>query len=211
MIWTVQNTEQIQAIGEIEHGSDRVVAIVGGAMVEQRLEISLKSRLRPHDYTQGQLFKPSAALGPFKNKIDLGFLLYMYEKPVWLALTAISVIRNKFAHKLDQTFRNGDDEFDTAMKHLALHEGVKFYPNPFIWSDTTERVRKPRTNRQIFLTNAKMALIYLMRDMQVHHPQSNQQVFPLEPKEPPLVPNPPLGSYVVQQNPQRRRAKPPTS
>ena len=37
MIWTVQNSQQLQAIGEIELGSDRVIGIVAGALVEQLL------------------------------------------------------------------------------------------------------------------------------------------------------------------------------
>jgi hypothetical protein len=75
MIWTVQNSQQLQAIGEIELGSDRVIGIVAGALVEQRLEISLKFRLNPHEHTLNQSFKPTGPLGPFKNKIDLDFLL----------------------------------------------------------------------------------------------------------------------------------------
>jgi hypothetical protein len=205
LIWTVQNTEQIQAIGEIEHGSDRVIGIVAGAMVEQRLEISLKWRLRLQEHTQNQLFKPTGPLGPFKNKIDLGFLLYMYEKPMWLALTGISEIRNKFAHRIEQTFSHGDEQFNAAMKHLILHEGVKFYPNPFLWNDTEERVRKPKTNKQIFVTNVKLALIALMRDMRVHDPQSNQITVP-PPPDKPVTLFTPSGSYLIHHRP--RKPKP---
>lgn len=211
MIWSVQNTEQIQAVGEIEHSrSDRVVGIVSSAMVEQRLEISLKHRLRSHEYTHKQLFKPSGPLGPFKNKIDLGFLLYMYEKSMWLALTGISQIRNKLAHRLDQTFSNGDEEFNQAIKHLTLHTGVRFYPNPFLWCDTEERLRKPTTNRQIFVTNVKLALIVLMRDMLVHLPHSNQPVIIVPPEEPvSLPPPPPTGSsYLVRRHPHKKRSTP---
>jgi hypothetical protein len=183
--------------------------IVSGAMVEQRLEISLKYRLRPHEYAQTQLFKPTGPLGAFKNKIDLGFLLYMYERPMWLALTSISIIRNKFAHRLDQSFSYGDEEFNSAMKHLVLHEGVIFYPNPFMWSDTKERVRKPRTNKQIFLTNAKLALVALMRDMLVHVPQSNEALVQMPREEPTPVPPsiPGGGSYLVKCHPPRRSLK----
>ncbi len=204
MIWSVQNSDQVQAVGEIEHGPDRVIGIVAGAMLEQRLEMSLKYRLRPHDYTQNRLFRPIGPLGAFKNKIDLGFMLYMYEKPMWLALTGISEIRNKFAHKLDQTFSHGDDDFNKAMKSLILHDGVKFYPNPFLWSDTTERLRKPKNNKQVFLANVKLALIALMRDMLVHMPQSNQAVITPVPDGPISLPSLPVGSsYLVN----RRRHK----
>jgi hypothetical protein len=210
MIWSVQNTEQIQAVGEIEHSrSERVIAIVCGAMVEQRLEIALKFRLHCHDHTQKQLFKPSGSLGPFKNKIDLGFLLYMYEKPLWLALTGICEIRNKFAHRLDQTFHGGDDQFKASLKHLILHEGVKFYPNPFMWSDTEERLRKPKNNREVFVTNVKLALVALMRDMLLHHPQSNESIIPKVPDGPISLPILPGGSsYLVQRRPARRRRPP---
>ena len=131
MIWTVQNSQQLQAIGEIELGSDRVIGIVAGALVEQRPEISLKFRLNPNEHTLNQSFKPTGPLSPFKNKIDLGFLLYMYNRRMWLALTSISQIRNKFAHKLEHTFASDDAEFLAAMKHLVLHEGVKFIPTHF--------------------------------------------------------------------------------
>jgi hypothetical protein len=209
MIWSIQKTEQIQAVGEIEHSnSDRVVAIVCGEMVEQRLEISLTYRLRPHEHAQKQLLKPTGPLGPFKNKIDLGFLLYMYDKPMWLALSSIAAIRNKFAHRLDQSFFHGDEEFNNAMKHLVLHQGVKFFPNPFIWSDTEERLRKPTTNKQIFLANTKLAFVVLMRDMLVHVPQSNEALVQM-PRDPPIVPPsiPGGASYMVQRRPRRRGAK----
>jgi hypothetical protein len=206
MIWSIQNTGQLNAIEEIDRTrSDRVVGIVCGAIVEQRLEISLKHRLCPHDHVQKRLFKPSGPLGAFKNKIDLGLLLYMYEKPLWLALTSICDIRNAFAHNLEQNFSNGDADFRAAMKHLKLHQGAKFYPNPFVWSDTTEKIRKPTTNRQIFTTNVKLVLIALLRDMLVHLPQSNQAVIPIMSDEPIELPTLPEGTGYV--GPIRRRKK----
>jgi hypothetical protein len=205
MIWTMNNSQQVQAIAEIEHSkSDRVVAIVSGAMVEQRLETSLRYRLRSHENRQEQLFKPTGPLGAFKNKIDLGFLLFMYEKPTWVALTSISQIRNKFAHQLEQSFDSGDDKFNQAMKGLSLHDGVKFYPNPVMWCDTEERLTKPKTNRQIFVANVKLALIALMRDTMVHTPESNQAVIPPIPDGPISLPTAPAGSgYIVRRRPRR--------
>ena len=183
MIWSVQNTEQIQAVGEIKHSkSDRAVAIVCGAIVEQRLELSLKWRLRPHDSTHKRLFKPSGPLGPFGNKVDLGFLLYMYDKPTWQALNSICQNRNKFAHNLSQSFSYPDKELEIAIRGLTLHEGVKFYPLPFSSKsgDTKEKIRKPTNNKQMFVRNVKLALIVLMRDFDAHAPQSNQTITPPE-------------------------------
>ena len=74
MIWSVQNTEQIQAVGEIEHSkSDRAVAIVCGAIVEQRLELSLKWRLRPHDFYPQATIQAERPLGAIRQQGGPGF------------------------------------------------------------------------------------------------------------------------------------------
>ena len=102
----------------------------------------------------------------------------MYDKAMWKALNGICLIRNAFAHNLSQTFLANDPEFVAAKKSLTLHEGIKFYPFPFGAGDTREKVRKPRSDRQIFVTNVKLALIALMRDYDAHAPHSNQTFSP---------------------------------
>jgi len=100
MVWSITSKDEESAILEIlETRSPRIVAIVGSAILERRLEQSLRSRLRRGD-TVNKLFKPTGALGSFAVKIDLGYVLHMYGKDEHAALTGISEIRNLFAHLL---------------------------------------------------------------------------------------------------------------
>jgi hypothetical protein len=120
------------------------------------------------------MFNPIGPLGPFANKIDLGYLLYMYDLRMKYALTAISRIRNHFAHHLSQSFSSTEKEFNKCLGRLTLHHGLKFYPNPLISSgDTDEKIRKAANNKQLFLINVRLALIFLMRDMHLHVPYGN--------------------------------------
>jgi hypothetical protein len=165
MVWSVQNLQQLLAIREIQDSkSPRVAAIVGAAFVEERLELALKSRMKPDEYRLSQFFGDHGALGNFGAKVDLGYLLQMYDDTMREAMQSIARIRNFFAHSLAHTFSSQDKDFKKAMGKLVLHEGLKFYPNPLLSDDfTDDKLRAPRSGREKFVTNVRVALIYLMR------------------------------------------------
>ena len=90
-------------IHEIEGGSPRAAAIVGGASVEEHLTKLLrwrmiKERIKSGIDLQDKVFHPSGPLGDFGNKLNLAYLLGFISKDAWKELDTIRLIRNKFAH-----------------------------------------------------------------------------------------------------------------
>lgn len=124
MVWSIQKEQQDKAVYEMaETRSPRIVAVVGGALLDQSLRHALEYRMRPDKDTRRKLFRENGPLGGLGNKIDLGYLLYMYDEQTHAALIGISQIRNLFAHHLDMTFEAVDKGMVKAQDKLTLHEG----------------------------------------------------------------------------------------
>jgi hypothetical protein len=91
MVWALLNPDQRDALSEIiKFDSDRVAAILGGAMLEDSLRKTLEHRLRPDKGMNDKLFKISGALGNLGPKIDVAYQLYMFEKPMRDAMYGIN-------------------------------------------------------------------------------------------------------------------------
>jgi hypothetical protein len=89
-----------RAMSEISSGSDRAVALVGGAILETTLTDTLKVFLHRKKKITDDLFRPSGACGAFATKIHLGFLIGLYGEDAHRELTIMKDIRNQFAHSL---------------------------------------------------------------------------------------------------------------
>jgi hypothetical protein len=83
------------------HDSNRAVAVVWPAIVENRLTDALRACMRPDDVVAKELFRPEGALGTFGQKIRLAYMLGLYEKDLKDDLIYLSKIRNAFAHRVD--------------------------------------------------------------------------------------------------------------
>jgi hypothetical protein len=180
MVWAIGNPAQNTALKELIHGqsSDRVVAIVGGAILEDALKEAMISRLRDtagHKVDMNEkLFRVGGPLGFFMPKIDLGYQLEMFEKPVRNAMYGIADIRNLFAHQLDMTFESANTKLADAAKKLRLHDGITHYPIPVWESQNSEYELEPiGTIREKFFVNLKLCLIWLFGDHNRHHPNCN--------------------------------------
>ena len=105
MAWPEGAPEGIHDIfQELLNGSDRAVAIVGGALVEELLTRALKYFLRPDATSMEELFSFSGPLGTFSAKIRMGYHLGCYGEEVRRDLDILRRIRNDFAHELQATF-----------------------------------------------------------------------------------------------------------
>ena len=85
---------------EIDLGSPRATAIVGAAFVEDHLQRLIQARLVDDQKVVEQILGPSSALGTLSAKINVGYLMGLYSKEVYLELDCIRKIRNDFAHEL---------------------------------------------------------------------------------------------------------------
>lgn len=176
MTWAVFSDEHLRAIGEIilSGSSDRVAAIVGGALLDDTLRRTLAERLRKDDDISKKLLRVGGSMGNAGPKIDLLYMLSAFEKPERDALYGLSRVRNFFAHNLDASFNSQKKEMVEPMKLLTLHKGRKVYPHPIYEGDTDVPIEAITNNRDRFLVNLQFCLIALMRDRVSHHTWSNK-------------------------------------
>lgn len=174
MVWAAGNPEQDAALRELiqEQHSDRVVAIVGAAVCENALEEALKSRFRSTTGHSSDInekrFRVGGALGVFAPKIDIGYQLYVFEKPIRNAMYGIADIRNLLAHRLDMNFQSTDSRMVTAFAKLTLHQGITHYPNPITEKVSEHKIEPITTNKDKFIINLKLCLLWLFGDNHRH-------------------------------------------
>jgi DNA-binding MltR family transcriptional regulator len=162
-----------KAIIEILTGSERALAVVGGALLDESVRRTLEARLLEDQETVTNLLGPDGPLGAFKPKIDVLYLLGGLDQPTWSTLKALATIRNFFAHDLTASFDSSDAKFLRAMTRLTLHEGRTHYPHHLCGGDSKVDIEKTDTNQTRFLVNLKLALVMLMRDRMSHHAHTN--------------------------------------
>ena len=178
MTWAIFKEEpNTVAIGELlSSRSDRVVAVIGGALLDEHVRRTLLRRLRESRVTDG-LIKQDAPLGNVGPKIDLLYLLHALEKPTYQALKAVAGVRNFFAHELDASFQSEDPKFLDHMRYLTLQTSRTLYPHPrHPWEDTEVPLEPISNNRDQFVVNLKLGLLALMQDRVSHHRHSNEQL-----------------------------------
>lgn len=113
------------------HDSNRAVAVVWPAIVENRLTDALRAYMRPDESVSKDLFRPEGALGTFGQKVKLGYMLGLYEKDLKDDLVLVTKIRNAFAHRVDITdfetspIRDLMDQMTTLKVHRDLLEHMK--------------------------------------------------------------------------------------
>lgn len=172
-MWSTQNEQQHNAIREIQGCAQfpRIVAIVGGALLDQRLTMMLEARLRSSKKVIERLFKPTGPMGPFANKIHLAYLLHMYPSIIYEHMLTICDIRNKFAHTLNlEDFHT--KALDDPFRKLILHQKLKCYPQ--LLGMRPVKIEHCDNRSQVFIANLKILLLYLLYDYEKHMPESNQ-------------------------------------
>jgi hypothetical protein len=87
-------------VEEMSGESDRTVAIVGAAWVEEALGNAIESFLQSHSEAWKRLFKGAGPMNSFSAKIDLARLLGMVTNSIRTDLHDIRDIRNEFAHQI---------------------------------------------------------------------------------------------------------------
>lgn len=91
-------------ITEINSGSDRVAAVVGGALIDEILRRTLRNSLRQDSKALDEAAQANGPLATFSACINMGYLLGLYGKEVKRDLHILRKIRNEFAHQLNATF-----------------------------------------------------------------------------------------------------------
>jgi len=102
---------------------DRGIAISLPAIVDNRLTSILKAIMLPDEKLLNELFQPSGALGNFKTKISLVYLLGIVNKEMYQDLSAINKIRNYFAHRLEIK-RLDQHPIDAWIKGMGVYRSL---------------------------------------------------------------------------------------
>jgi DNA-binding MltR family transcriptional regulator len=124
-LWFFLNDDEAQILETLDHDSDRAVAVIVGAMIENRLERGLKARMRIIDKDAlNKVFQFSGPLGSFSAKIDVAYLNGLLSKDAYEDLARFKDIRNKFAHKLDIRTFDSDSVRDSAKNFKLIEEYV---------------------------------------------------------------------------------------
>ncbi|WP_439397661.1 MltR family transcriptional regulator [Bradyrhizobium sp. PMVTL-01] len=102
-MWLALTSKTLQALEELKTGSDRVVAVVAGAIIDSLLTDILKSELSPRksgkvSEVQSNFFQPEGPVGSFAAKINLAYLLGFFSDEAYSDLHNFKNIRNLFAH-----------------------------------------------------------------------------------------------------------------
>jgi hypothetical protein len=123
--WALVNEAELASVEELESQSDRGVAIMGGAFVEERVRQAILHRLRPLSKTmRDRLFNGDRPLSSFSAKIDLGFALGLYGPVTRADLDRVRRVRNIFAHSLAPCDFSRADIEDLVTK-ICLPERIK--------------------------------------------------------------------------------------
>lgn len=117
-------------IDELHGQTDRGVAIVGAAWVEEGLAVALESALHHEKKAWGRLFGGNGPLNTFASKIDLAHILGMLSDAIYSDLHMMRLLRNEFAHLIAHETEHTTLSFSSshikdrclALKCIA-HEG----------------------------------------------------------------------------------------
>jgi DNA-binding MltR family transcriptional regulator len=129
-MFDLENKDEEAAFYELD--SDRGVAIIATAIVENRLTDLLKAAMKHDEETFKELFRPGGALGDFGNKIKLAYLLGLIHEDVQRDLSRVAKIRNAFAHRV--SIKSFDDQ--------SIKDSVQNLNALKLWAAALDKVEK---------------------------------------------------------------------
>lgn len=91
-------TEVAKMVVQLESESDRAVALIVSAWLDDILAECIKRGLVDDKKVIEEAFQFESALGTFSSRIALGYLIRRMSRAVYDTLTTIRKIRNEFAH-----------------------------------------------------------------------------------------------------------------
>lgn len=117
---------------EFKGSSDRAAAIIGGAFLEDYLEIMLQYYFIEDKKHDSMIFEGNGPLSTFSAKISLCYRIGLISKGEYATLETVRAIRNRFAHEL--SFLNFSDQ-SIAAKCKNIE-----YPIEMITPDYEEKI-----------------------------------------------------------------------
>ncbi len=102
-MWVAFSASTRKAFSELESGSERVIGVVAGAIIDSLLTDAIKDELKLDSSehvrkVQDDFFQPDGVGGAFGAKIMLAYLLGYFTPEAYDDLMKFKYIRNQFAH-----------------------------------------------------------------------------------------------------------------
>ena len=178
MAWTITSEADNAIILEISKQTDRGAALIATAYLDERLTNAIKSRLIRDRTLENTLFKGGGPLASLSTRINMGFLLGIYEKDIRRFLHTVKDVRNAFAHRPEpmnfktQKIKDLCSNIDISVQakmHIKAPDGSDY--------DIDFNVKSDGTPRTAFF-NMTMYLLLIL-DMEIN-------------VAPPRVPAPPV-------------------
>ncbi len=226
MTWTVRDAKRDrETTTAIERQEDRGAAILAGAYLEDRLTLAIKARLISDRKTTNSFFTGMGPLANFSAKINLAYLMGIFNQTNKDFFHTIRRIRNEFAHNLAPiTFETPKIEdlckqlySIDGIKHLKSlnDESLKNYPEMLqvnsLWLGPLVEV--PNTARNAYMNTIKVILFVMELSTQLAtNPTAPARLALLPSPETPGTPSPspPQTSDRIRRRRARRRQSSPT-
>jgi DNA-binding MltR family transcriptional regulator len=110
-----------EAISRLAYQTDRTLAIIGGSILEDAIETSIKYKfVRLSKRIDNTIFSGYGPLSSFSAKIDIAYALNLCGAGARSDLHSIRWIRNRFAHSIKE-IDFGDQQVEARCK--AMHLG----------------------------------------------------------------------------------------
>lgn len=142
MVWFVSSDTVHSAIRQLEHNSDRGIAIIAAAILEEHITNQIKRRWCDAPATVRRMLHVDGPLGNFGPKIDLVFLMGLVSPEAHQDMVLIKKVRNKFAHYLDV------DNFESPVIRGWCFD-LKHFEN-FVFKDEEMKIGAPAIPKKIF-------------------------------------------------------------
>jgi DNA-binding MltR family transcriptional regulator len=143
-LWVHQSDKGVTtpsgAFDEVANASDRAMAIVACALVDDQLFELLKCALHDDSAVIDDMFEGLKPLASFSARINLAYLIGLISEWVFKDLHTVRKIRNDFAHGLSESSFKSQSIRDRAM-NLTLPE----------WFAMTVRIKRPKTEEYVDL------------------------------------------------------------
>lgn len=114
-----KSDDWIEMAKEMDAGSDRAAAVLGGAFLDEQLKQLLESLLVEDKKLSEALFSPGGALGSFSSRTKMAYALGLLSPEIYKDIDTIRKIRNDFAHLLHGISFNSDS-IKTRCQNLAI-------------------------------------------------------------------------------------------
>ena len=142
--------------------------LIATAYLEERLIEAIKARLVEDDELGNKLFKGYGPLGSLSAKIDMGFLLGIYEKDVRRFLHTVKDIRNAFAHKPEpMDFQTQKIKDLCSNIDISLKTELKFTAPDGTVDDVIFELRSDGKPKTAFFNMTKYVLLILDTEIKI--------------------------------------------